>query len=340
MADLVYLEDALLVDAKGNATDENELLLSKDFDEIRLWSDQVYMPYRVDPIGKYIRPDSTLHAINIGSMIISRFSYGIPVHLHEFSMDAGVGMVLTTIKGHAKHWQNQFDAEETNTGDSFVVDNSRVEYIADFDPSHLQLNVTFSHDYLETLYQKITGRQAPAEFWQNKVKFGKYSSGWVSLLEYVVRMASINPYNTQNDLLGKHLEEMLGTNILIQWAGACGIDIQNTPHKVTPGYVIKAENYMRDHAPAAPTLSQVATAVGVSSRALHKAFKEYRNTTPMRFLRDIRMEGVRAELKEAPSHVTVSEIVYSWGYLCLGRFASLYKQRYGELPSETRKQSH
>lgn len=335
MADLLYLKDALLFDVKGNFTDKNELILSKNFDEIRLWSDKVYMPYVVDPIGRHIKPNSSLHAINIGSMIISRFSYGIPVHLHEFSMDAGVGMVLTTLRGHARHWHDNCSASDTKIGDSFVVDNSQVDYMADFDPNHLQLNVTFSHDYLDTLYQKITGQRAPVEFWQNKVKFGDYGTGWMSLLEYVMRMACGSP----NSLLESHLEEMLGTNILIQWAAACGIDIQNTSHDVTPGYVIKAETYMRENATNAPTLSSVSAAVGVSSRALHKAFKKYRNTTPMRYLRDLRLEGVHIELKEAPCHVTVAEIVYSWRYTCLGRFAHIYKQKYGELPSDTRKRS-
>ena len=151
-----------------------------------------------------------------------------------------------------------------------------------------------------------------------------------------MRMACLNPEQAENGLLGKHLEEMLGTNILIQWAAACGIDLQNPAHKITPGYVLKAENYMREHATLAPTLSEVSAAVGVSSRALHKAFKEYRDITPMQFLRDRRLEGVRAELLEAPSHVTVSEIAYAWGYVNLGRFAEVYRQRYGELPSATR----
>jgi len=337
MADLLYLQDALLFDAAGDATDKNELIKSKDFDEIRLWSDQVYMPYRVDPIGQHIRPNSSLHALTIGSMIISRFSYGIPVHLHEFSEDAGVGMVLTTLQGHARHWQGCAQAADTAVGDSFVVDNSQVDYRADFDPSHLQLNVTFSHDYLSLLYHKMTGYTAPDEFWQNKVKFGHYGAGWVSLLECVMRMACLNPEQAEKGVLGKHLEEMLGTNILIQWAAACGIDLQHPVHKITPGYVLKAEAYMREHAPMAPTLSEVSTAVGGSSRALHKAFKEYRDTTPMRFLRDRRLEGVRAELLEAPSHVTVAEVAYAWGYVNLGRFAEVYRQRYGELPSATRK---
>ena len=65
-----------------------------------------------------------VHALTIGSMIISRFSYGIPVRLKDFGMDAGVGMVLTTLRGHARHRLdgNGSDSAETRPGESFVVD--------------------------------------------------------------------------------------------------------------------------------------------------------------------------------------------------------------------------
>ncbi len=338
MADLQYLQDALLFDAAGNATDSHELVRSTNFDEIRLWSDRVYMPYRVLPIGRDIRPDSCLHALTIGSMIISRFSYGIPVRLKDFGMDAGVGMVLTTLRGHARHRLdgNGSDSAETRPGESFVVDNSRVDYLADFDPRHLQLNVTFSHTYLARLYTQLTGYPAPQSLWQQKVKFADDNQSWGCLLEYVLKMACANPDTAQQGLLAKHLEEMLGTNILLQWSAACGLDMHNPLHQVTPGYVIKAETYMRDHAQRAPTLTEIAAAVGVSGRALHKGFKNYRNTTPMRYLRDLRLDGVRRELQYAAAHIGVAEIAYAWGYLNLGRFALAYRERFGERPSQTR----
>lgn len=334
--DLQYLQDALLFDANGTATDRHERVRSTNFDEIRLWSDQVYMPYRVLPVGRDIRPDSCLHALTIGSMIISRFSYGIPVRLKDFGMDAGVGMVLTTLRGHARHWQDSSRSAETRCGESFVVDNTQVDYLADFDPRHLQLNVTFSHAYLAQLYTQLTGYPAPQSLWEQKVKFADDNRSWSSLLEYVLKMACANPERVRQGLLAKHLEEMLGTNILLQWSAACGLDIHNPPHQVTPGYVIKAEAYMREHAPKAPTLTEIAAAVGVSGRALHKGFKNYRNTTPMRYLRDLRLDGVRRELQGAAAHISVAEIAYAWGYLNLGRFALAYRKRFGELPSQTR----
>ena len=333
MADFNYLKTALLYDKNGQATRQNELVKSQNFDEIRQWSDKIYMPYSVDPIGKNIRPNSTLHALKIGSMTVSRFRYGIPVHLHDFSTDSGVGLVLTTLQGNAKHWQNSTNSVDAGVGDSFIVDTSQVDYTGDFDPNHLQLNITFSHSYLEELYRKITGHTAAEEFWQQKVKFGASNSSWVCLLEYAIKMMT----NNNNQIIRDHLEEALGTNLLMQWSAASGFDLNNPADAIAPNYVIKAEKYLQEHAARAPTLSETSSAVGVSSRALHNGFKKYRNTTPMKYLREMRLQGVRAELEQSPSHVTVAEIAYGWGFACLWRFASIYKQRFGELPSATRR---
>lgn len=335
MADLAYLNNALLYDNNGVATAKHELVKSNDFDDIRQWSDKVYLPYRVNPLGNNIRPQSSLHALKVGSMTISRFSYGIPVHLDEFSTDTQVGMVLTTINGGARHWQNAYNSVETGSGESFVVDNSQTDYVADFNPYHLQLNVTFTHSYLDSLFTKITGRQAPADLWLSKVKFGSQGSDWISVLEYAVKMMN----GSFSPVLETHMEEALGTNILIQWAAACGFDLERCPQTITPGYIIKAESYMRENASSAPTLSEIAMAVGVSGRAIHNGFKKYRNTTPMKFLRELRLEGIKAELEQAPPHITVAQIAYGWGYGCLSRFANVYKQLFGELPSDTRRRA-
>lgn len=335
MANLLFVKEALLLDENGCHTDKNELITTRDFDEIRQWSDQVYMPYLVDPIEKYINPNSTLHARKAGCMIISRFTYGIPVHLKKFSMDAGMGMVLTTANGHARHWIDRKTTCETSEGGSFVVDTSRTDYWAEFDPDHLQVNITFPHNYLARLYTQISGLAAPRELWRHKAKFDTRNTNWLSLLEYVLRTVSLNSEEAEFGILGRHLEEMIGTSLLIQWSKSCGIDLCASTHSIAPKSVVKAEEFIREHACEVPTMTEIARAAGVSVRSLSGAFKKFRNTTAMAYMRECRLQGVRAELLRNGSHARVSEIAYSWGYINLGRFAARYRQRFGELPSET-----
>jgi AraC-like DNA-binding protein len=80
----------------------------------------------------------------------------------------------------------------------------------------------------------------------------------------------------------------------------------------------------------------LARTTGVSARALQRAFERSDQPSPMMYLRRLRLHRVRAELAaNAPGSVTVTTIAGRWGFLHLGRFASQYRQLFGETPSET-----
>jgi transcriptional regulator GlxA family with amidase domain len=58
-------------------------------------------------------------------------------------------------------------------------------------------------------------------------------------------------------------------------------------------------------------------------------------------LKAIRLEHVNAELMAGGSSNSVTDVAIKWGFVHLGRFAQMYRDRYGELPSETlRRASH
>lgn len=328
-----FLSNALIVDGEGRPTRDHELILSQDFDELREWTEQVYMPYAVIPGGGHRRPDSALHAVRIGSMYLSRFSYGIPVHLQDFAPEAGMGMVLTTIRGAARHWVDSGRYADTGIGGSFLVDTSQTDYRADFDPNHLQVNVTFPHQFLEALHERWYGHRADPALWRQKLDFGGAGSAWHSLLEYTCRCVSEYPRELMQGPLGRHLEELLGMHMLMEWTRQHGGE--RLGPSIAPRHVRQAEQYLRDHARSAPTLSRVAAAVGVSVRSLSGAFRQFRGASPMAFLREERLQGVRRDLLAAADGATVASVAEQWGYANLGAFAAAYRRRFGENPSAT-----
>lgn len=85
------------------------------------------------------------------------------------------------------------------------------------------------------------------------------------------------------------------------------------------------------------TVADVAAAAGVSVRTLQHQFSEDLSQTITGFVRNRRLERVRADLADsAPgSGVTVTEIASRWGFTHLGRFAVTYRERFGESPSHT-----
>ena len=75
---------------------------------------------------------------------------------------------------------------------------------------------------------------------------------------------------------------------------------------------------------------------GVSTRALQTSFRRFRDTTPMAYLRLIRLELARAELAKAGQQGgSVATVANAFSFGHLGRFARDYYARFGELPSHT-----
>ncbi|MFJ7260734.1 helix-turn-helix transcriptional regulator [Streptomyces globosus] len=84
-------------------------------------------------------------------------------------------------------------------------------------------------------------------------------------------------------------------------------------------------------------LAEIAAAVPVTPRALQYAFARHADTTPLGYLRRVRLAHVHAELRAAEpgDGLTVTAIAARWGFAHAGRFASAYRQAYGTTPSHT-----
>lgn len=77
-------------------------------------------------------------------------------------------------------------------------------------------------------------------------------------------------------------------------------------------------------------------AAHVSVRALQLAFRRHLDTTPMAYLRRVRMDRVRADLTAAdPASTSVTTVTARWGFYAAGRFSADYRSAFGEYPRDT-----
>ncbi len=85
------------------------------------------------------------------------------------------------------------------------------------------------------------------------------------------------------------------------------------------------------------SVAAIADAAGVSVRTLQHQFSEDLDQTITGYVRNRRLERVRAELADAApgAGVTVTAVASRWGFAHLGRFAVTYRERFGESPSVT-----
>ncbi|MGN7980759.1 anthranilate 1,2-dioxygenase regulatory protein AndR [Burkholderia sp. 22313] len=97
----------------------------------------------------------------------------------------------------------------------------------------------------------------------------------------------------------------------------------------------RAQAYMEAHFDQPLQIADIARAAETSERTLRTLFLQLHGTSPMRYLRDLRLDRARERLKSAKSRFSVAEIALDCGFTHLGRFAIAYREKFGERPSDT-----
>lgn len=100
--------------------------------------------------------------------------------------------------------------------------------------------------------------------------------------------------------------------------------------------VEEASAYVLKHLHDTVTIAELCSALNVSRRTMQYCFQEVLNTNPIQYLRAIRLNNVRRELREAsPATKQVQDVAARWGFWHLSHFARDYRAMFGELPSDT-----
>jgi AraC-like DNA-binding protein len=112
--------------------------------------------------------------------------------------------------------------------------------------------------------------------------------------------------------------------------------IEAAGQTTAPFFVRRVEQFIEEHARDTIALADLTGVAGISTRALQTSFRRFRNTTPMAYLRTVRLELARTELMNAGGQgSSVAAVANAVGLGHLGRFARDYHARFGELPSHT-----
>jgi AraC-like DNA-binding protein len=104
-----------------------------------------------------------------------------------------------------------------------------------------------------------------------------------------------------------------------------------------PACVGKVQEFVHDHCGEDVTVERLAAVACVSTRALFLAFQRHAGISPMNYVRDVRLDRARRELRAASSE-SVTDIAGRCGFSHLGRFAQAYRRKFGEAPSVTRRE--
>jgi AraC family ethanolamine operon transcriptional activator len=127
--------------------------------------------------------------------------------------------------------------------------------------------------------------------------------------------------------------------VLMQWLEAIPERVALTDTKSLRQrrqVVDRACEVMLDRPDAPKTMLEVCSEIGVSPRKLEYCFRDVLGLSPNKYLRALRLNGVRRDLKRSRrTDAAVQDVAARWGFWHLGDFSADYKRHFDELPSQT-----
>ncbi len=313
---------------------ERQLFASRDLQQTRALVGEVMKPHELRVRGASQQLNARMHHLAFGGVSLNRLKYGAEVDIEPGSLD-DFYLIQMPLSGHATIASGAQRVE--STPDMGVVispgDATVMRWSADCD----QLMVRIDRLLAERAIGGLTGRLEP-EAVRFQLGFQwRECAPWRCLVQYLSEFAS-NPFDAvQYRLMVAHIEQLVVSTLVS--AQPNDLTAVQAPRRtaVLPRHVRKVQDFLRENAGEPISADQMALIAGVSVRSLYAGFKEYCGESPLRYLRNLRLDAARQTLMNEPdSHI--ASVATRWGFGHLGRFSQEYKQRFGESPSHSVRQ--
>lgn len=243
------------------------------------------------------------------------------------------------IPQNGKIWiKSKEDNALVNPGQASVGTPYRIEKLHYTNDETKQLVLLIDKKLLERLLADIIGRRVrkPISFQLGLNLSDEKLACWYNSVEFIVEELSKKTSCLHNTATQASLEQMLITELLMAQPNNYSDSLLNRSNSIAPGCVKRAESFMRDNIDKNLTLADITEAARVSPSALAASFKLFRQSSPIAFLCDLRLLNAHEDLLQAhETGESISDIARRWGFTHDGRFAKVYRQRFGKKPSET-----
>ncbi|WP_182901659.1 AraC family transcriptional regulator [Microbispora sp. H10830] len=310
-------------------------LYTHDVDEARTRVGNDLGDHGLRPVDSETRFDARLNGMTFDGVGLYSLGYGTEVLITPQPLDSYL-LVEIPLTGRA----------EVSHGRERIVSTPELASVLSLTrpmsmrwaPGHESLIVRFDRAVLEAHLGKLMGRtpRSPLTFSLGMDLTRPPARSWLSVVELLRREAETGGAMLEQPVALRQLEGLLMTQLLLAQPSNYSEALSGGQPRVAPTAVERAVDVIEARAAEPLTVEEIAEAVGVGARALQEGFRRQLETTPMSYLREVRLERVRAELTvHDPGATTVTDVAYRWGFVHLGRFALAYRRRFGESPSET-----
>jgi AraC-like DNA-binding protein len=178
---------------------------------------------------------------------------------------------------------------------------------------------------------------SPIRFTSYQPKSRSAAQHWPHMLTYLRELLD-NTQAAAQPLIRSNAGRLLAATVLATFPNTAIIDPTAQDRRDATGTTVRrAIAFIEGHPHSDISVADIAAASNVSIRAVQYAFRRQLDTTPMAYLRTVRLDRAHHDLLATdPSHgETVASIATRWGFYSNSRFATLYRHTYGVTPRHT-----
>lgn len=316
-----------------------KLFQTRDLDEARNGVARIFCSHELKIAGGASRVDTSMQHAPLRGVSINRLNYGATVAIDAGCLNDFL-LVMMPLSGGADVRCGEQKIESSPELAAVVTPTQAlVEKIYD---GCDQIMVKVDRTLLENVCAQHLGHplRQPLEFRLGLEMSSQGGVSWQALVSYLLGELERESPTIASPLAAAQVEHLLVTTLLMVQPHNYRDALLKPSQSIAPRHVRRVEEYIHANADQDITIGDLAAYAGVSTSALFAGFREFRNTTPMAYLKSVRMQRVHDELRDASAaDKTVTAIAMRWGFHHLGHFACDYKSRYGESPSRTREKA-
>ena len=310
--------------------------------ESRLLSEQSCVFHRADPyaVSDYVNqhvgqhhiglsrtthPQASLSHRKFAELDLCRISYGGSVRVTSPALET-IYHLQVLLNGNCL-WRGRQREHHLVPGELLLInpdDPVDLTYSEDCEKFILKVPVCLLDSICdEQRWQRPSGG---VRFLRNHYRLEELE-GFLGLLGMVCNEAEVRDslprvQGHYSQIVASKLLTLMSTNVRRESLGGAGLE--------------RILGYIEDNLKFELSAETLAEQANLSVRSLYGLFDRHLGTTPKQYVRQRKLERVRACLGDASCGVrSVTELALDYGFLHLGRFSESYRQQFGELPSET-----
>lgn len=310
------------------------MFVSSDPHETRVHTGQAFKEHELRWNGGTV--DAALYRADLGALEFFILRYGAAVHIEAGQLDHFM-LFQVPLRGEARIRVGS-QCVDASPGMGALVSPTQPLQL-DWSEGCEQVLLKISRERIEQACRDLAGGSlddGPLVFDAAMPLSGAAGRAWQHHLGGLLASRALASQASARALLAAQ-EQTLIHHLLLHQPCNYSARLWQRPTPAPQRRLRAAEDYIRSHFGQALTLAQVASACGASVRALCAAFRAHYDCSPMEFARRVRLEAAHAALCSAAPGAQVTDIALACGFSHLGRFAALYRARYGQSPQQALK---